>query len=160
MQTSKNTIGSSVEINIRAIQNNELPIFKDLLKLFYEEIAFDFHTPNLDNIIADFLTKGNIMIAVANDNIVGFISFIESTAIYAKGSFGVVNELYIIPEFRSKKVGQKLMEYVVAFGKTQHWERIELDTPEPEGAAKALNFYKKEGFTTSGYRMKKTLVKI
>jgi GNAT superfamily N-acetyltransferase len=159
MQTNNFTNDSSVEINIRAIQNTELPIFKDLLKLFYEEIAFDFYTPNLDDIIADFLTKGSIVVAVANNEIVGFISFIAATAIYAKGSFGVVNELYIIPEFRSKKVGQKLIEYVVAFGKTQHWERIELDTPKPEGAAKALNFYIKEGFTTSGFRMKRSITK-
>jgi GNAT superfamily N-acetyltransferase len=148
------------DLNIRQIQNSELPILKNLLKLFYDEIAFDFDTPNLDAIIADFLTKGNIIVAVDNDSIVGFISFIASTAIYAKGSFGVVNELYVIPEFRSKKVGQKLMEYVTAYGKTQHWERIELDTPKPEGAVKALNFYINEGFIKSGYRMKKTLVKI
>ncbi len=148
-----------IPIKIRAIGEKELPVFKKQLASFYAEIDFDFQTPCLDNIIADFLAKGNIFVAVYQDEIVGFISCITANAIYAKGKFGVINELYIIPEFRSKKVGQKLMDYVVTFGKTQQWERLELDTPKPEGAAKALNFYIKEGFTTSGYRMKKTLTK-
>ena len=77
---------------------------------------------------------------------------------YARGDFGVINELYIVPEFRSKNIGQKLIDFLIAIGKSKNWTRLELDTPEIEKSEKTINFYKKEGIVPIGYRMKKNLI--
>lgn len=151
---------SSFEIAIREIQEYDLVQFKILLLNFYAEIDHSFSEDNLDTIINDFLAKGIIIVSIeSNSNaIVGFICAVESSALYARGNFGVLNELYIIPEFRSKKIGQKLIHFLIEIGKNKKWSRIELDTPEVEKSIKTINFYKKEGFETIGFRMKKYII--
>lgn len=151
---------TSFEISIREIQESDLVQFKVLLLNFYAEIDHSFSTDNLDGIINDFLDKGIIIVSIeiSSNTIVGFICAVESSALYARGNFGVLNELYIIPEFRSKKIGQKLVNFLVEIGKFKNWSRIELDTPEVEKSMKTINFYKKVGFETIGFRMKKYII--
>ncbi len=151
---------SGFEISLREIQEHDLAQFKKMLLNFYEEIGHSFSEDNLDTIINDFLAKGIIIVSIeSNSNaIVGFICAVESSALYARGSFGVINELYIIPEFRSKKIGQKLINFLIEIGKIKNWSRIELDTPEVEKSMKTIHFYKKEGFETIGFRMKKYII--
>jgi GNAT superfamily N-acetyltransferase len=149
----------TIEINIRTLQKYEIEVFKKMNLQFYEEIDFKYESEHYDEIVSDFLDKGEIIAAVVSDTIIGFITYIVTNAIYAKGKLGVVNELYIVPEFRSKKVGQKLLDYVLSIAKKEDWKRIELDTPRPDVSEKALNFYINEGFVTSGFRMKKGINK-
>lgn len=160
IEDNKFSKDSSSEISVREIQQAELAQFKKMLLNFYAEIGHDFSEENLDSIVEDFLKKGSIVIAVDNssDEIVGLISFVESSALYARGDFGVINELYIIPEYRSKKIGQKLIHFLMEEGKRRNWSRLELDTPEVEKSEKTINFYKKEGFIPIGYRMKKAIL--
>ena len=160
IQNTNISTHSSFEISIRGIQEPDLVQFKKMLLNFYEEIDHSFSVDNLDTILDDFLAKGMIIVSVESSSkaIVGFISVIESNALYARGNFGVINELYIIPEFRSQKIGQKLIHFLIEIGKINNWSRIELDTPEVEKSMKTINFYKKEGFVTIGFRMKKNLV--
>lgn len=148
------------KISLRAIQNSDLKQFEQLLLQFYNEIEHGFSTDNLAEILHDFLEKGMIILAIddATNEIAGFISCIESNAIYAKGNFGVINELYIIPEFRSQKLGQKLIDFIIEIAKKNNWSRLELDTPEVEKSEKTIRFYKKEGFVPIGFRMKKTIL--
>ncbi len=158
-EITKSVADSTIEINIRKLQKDEIDVFKKMNLQFYEEIDFDYVTDNYDEIVSDFLTKGEIIVAVVSNKIIGFITYIVTNAIYAKGKLGVVNELYIVPEFRSKKVGQKLIDFVLSIAKKEDWKRIELDTPRPDVSEKALNFYINEGFVTSGFRMKKVINK-
>jgi GNAT superfamily N-acetyltransferase len=148
------------EISLREIQNNDLKQFKQLLLCFYTEIDHGFSSDNLEEILRKFLEKGMIILAIDNDTnkIIGFISCIESSAIYARGNFGVINELYIVPEFRSRKIGQRLIDFIIGIAQKNNWSRLELDTPEVEKSEKTIHFYKKEGFVPIGYRMKKTIV--
>lgn len=158
IQNDKFSIAS--KISLRTIQNSDLKQFEQLLMQFYNEIEHGFSTDNLEEILHDFLEKGMIILAIddATNEIAGFISCIESNAIYARGNFGVINELYIIPEFRSQKLGQKLIDFIIEIAKKNNWSRLELDTPEVEKSEKTIRFYKKEGFVPIGFRMKKTIV--
>lgn len=160
IQDNNFSIDSSLEISLREIQQSDFVEFKRLLLNFYEEIEHRFSADNFDIILHDFLSKGIIIVSVeSNSNaIVGFICCVESNALYARGIFGVINELYIIPEFRSKKIGQKLINFLIDLGKIKNWSRLELDTPEVEKSAKTINFYKKEGFLPIGFRMKKNII--
>lgn len=139
---------------IREIQNSDFALFKTLLLDFYAEINHRFSADDLDENVVDFLAKGWIYLALEDSKIVGFISAIESNAIYARGKFGVVNELYIVPEFRSQRIGQKLIHFLVEKAKHNNWQRLELDTPEIEKSEKTIRFYKNQGFVPVGFRMK------
>ncbi|MBW4360842.1 GNAT family N-acetyltransferase [Flavobacterium taihuense] len=158
-EISNLTSDSTIEVNIRTLQKEEIEVFKKMNLQFYKEIDFDYNVDEYDEIVSDFLTKGEIIVAVVSNKIIGFVTYVVTNAIYAKGNFGVVNELYIVPDFRSKKLGQKLIDYVLTIAKKEGWKRIELDTPRPDVAEKALNFYLNEGFVTSGFRMKKVINK-
>lgn len=151
---------SGSKISVREIQEKDLDQFKKMLLDFYTELGYDFKEENLDSIVTDFLKKGSIVMAIdnASDEMVGLISYVESSALYARGDFGVINELYIIPEYRSQKIGQKLIHFLTEEGKRKNWTRLELDTPEIEKSEKTINFYKKEGFIPIGYRMKKAIL--
>jgi GNAT superfamily N-acetyltransferase len=159
IQNNKFLADSNSEISIREIQEVDLDEFKIKLLDFYTEIGHRMDVDNLDLILRNFLKKGLIILAIDDNTaaIVGFISCIESIAIYANGDFGIVNELYIIPSFRSKKIGKKLINSVQEIAKNRNWSRLELDTPEVEKSEKTINFYKKEGFVIVGYRMKKVI---
>lgn len=156
-ETSKSTSDSTIEINIRALQKEEIEVFKKMNLQFYQEIDFDYNAEEYNDIVSNFLTKGEIIVAVVSNKIIGFVTYIVTNAIYAKGNLGVINELYIVPDFRSKKVGKKLIDYVFLIAKKEGWKRIELDTPRPDVSEKALNFYLNEGYVISGFRMKKSI---
>ena len=148
------------EFLIRDIQVSELLPFKEMLLDFYAEISHSFSPNNLDEIILEFLEKGIVIVALnlSSNKIIGFICVIESNALYAGGNFGVINELYIIPEFRSRKIGQKLIDFLIEIAKKKNWSRLELDTPEIEKSEKTIQFYKKAGFVPIGFRMKKNII--
>jgi GNAT superfamily N-acetyltransferase len=123
---------------------------------FYHEIEHDeIPATELTKLIKDFNTIGIIKIAVYNKEIIGFISFIESYAIYASGKFGILNELYVKPQFRSQGIGEKLMLYANQVKEIKRWSRLEVSTPEESKWKRTLNFYLKEGFIQTGVKMKK-----
>jgi GNAT superfamily N-acetyltransferase len=146
-----------MEIILKDLRNdNDLHEFRDLLTEFYEEIEHSILPDNdLEILIPDFINKGDIKIAVTDNEIIGFICIIESSSIYAGGKFGVINELYVKPKFRSKGTGKKLLLYADQLKEMKGWSRLELSTPEESKWKRTLNFYLKEGFTPTGVKMKK-----
>jgi GNAT superfamily N-acetyltransferase len=96
-------------------------------------------------------------IAVHNNKEVGIITVVESNAIYAGGSFGIINELYVIPTYRSSGIGTLLIEEVVKFGTQNSWKRLEVGTPPKEEWRRTIDFYRREGFIEIGSRLKKHL---
>lgn len=129
---------------------------KNLLTEFYAEIEHDL-PPDTDlvKLIEDFNKKGIIRIAVYDNEIIGLICLFESYAIYANGKFAVLNELYVKPQFRSQRLGEKLMQYAYELKEIKGWSRIEVSTPEESKWKRTLNFYLKEGFMQTGVKMKK-----
>lgn len=84
--------------------------------------------------------------------IIGVITMYESFALYAKGSYGTIAELYVKPPWRSMGAGATLLEAGRRFAATKGWSRIEVTTPPIESFARTLYFYERNGFTISGGR--------
>lgn len=82
--------------------------------------------------------------------IVGFITYINSFSLYAKGDFITITELYIKEEFRSKGIGEKLLDTIILLAKQENKIRIELTTPPLPEFQKSLEFYIKNGFSVTG----------
>ena len=47
---------------------------------------------------------------------VGVLTLTETFALYAGGRYGVIDELYVVPECRSRGVGRGLLDAALSFG--------------------------------------------
>ena len=84
---------------------------------------------------------------------VGLLTLAESCATYAAGYFGIVQELYVVPEMRSRGVGQALLEHARKIAVEQNWSRLEVTGPLDPGFARSIAFYRAYGFEDSGPRL-------
>lgn len=104
--------------------------------------------------------KYRVLLAVdsGSERPIGFATLCESYALYAEGSFGIIQEFFIVPEFRSQQVGAQLLERVVAEAGKLGWKRLELCTPPLPEFERTLGFYTANGFeVTGGRKMKRFL---
>ncbi|WP_444884329.1 GNAT family N-acetyltransferase [Microbulbifer sp. PSTR4-B] len=88
--------------------------------------------------------------------IVAVITVSRSAAIYAGGYYGVIEEFYVEPEYRSQSIGKKMLDRVVQFAREQGWPRLEVSTPEKDKWSRTADFYRREGFSdnSNGERLK------
>ena len=84
---------------------------------------------------------------------VGVMTIAETLSLYAGGYIGVINELYVVPEYRSEGVGKILLDAARDLADERGWRRLEVTTPGAE-YQKTLHFYEKEGFLPIGPRYK------
>lgn len=87
----------------------------------------------------------------------GLVTLTELGAVFARGRFGEVAELYVEPAWRSRRLGARLIEVALAHGRRVGWTRIELTAPHADDApdaARAWAFYGRLGFVEAGPRMK------
>ena len=107
---------------------------------------------------AIFLSKEKIMeefenniftkyfIYIEKSNIIGFVNYYD---LYDR--FEIAN-ISVVPEFRNKKIGSKLMEYVIELGKRQGIENITLEVKKDNEYA--IKLYSKYNFKTVAIREK------
>lgn len=97
----------------------------------------------------------HVVAAFDEDKVVGFGALCESRSLYAEGVFGIIQEFFVLPEYRSGKVGKALLNKMVTFAKSQAWKRLELCTPPLPEFDRTVAFYQQNGFEiTGGYKMK------
>ncbi|WP_188259709.1 GNAT family N-acetyltransferase [Azospirillum tabaci] len=84
----------------------------------------------------------------------GVATLAEAACISTLGRFGTIRELYVMPESRSAGVGRALMRAVLDHGRAHRWSRVEVGAPSAEEWPDSLRFYKREGFTEIGPRLK------
>lgn len=90
--------------------------------------------------------------AKSSGEYIGFVSIYESYALYSEGTYGTIPELYVSPEWRSNKVGSKLLEAVKKFAVKKGWSRLEVTTPPLPEFTRTLEFYESNDFKISGGR--------
>lgn len=110
------------------------------------------------NFSAIFLSKEKIMeefenniftkyfIYIEKSNIIGFVNYYD---LYDR--FEIAN-ISVVPEFRNKKIGSKLMEHVIELGKRQGIENITLEVREDNEYA--IKLYSKYNFKPVAIREK------
>ena len=99
-------------------------LVRDLLMEFFADQSHLFPLVKLKKAAAELLTPGSgvwSFMAIHENNVIGIINLNECSAIYAGGKFGEITELYIKPEFRSKKIGEKLISQAKGFAKERGW---------------------------------------
>ena len=58
-----------------------------------------------------------------NNEAVGIITITQATAIYNGGDFGVITELYVDRELRSKGLGKLLVNAAIEFARSKNWKK-------------------------------------
>jgi GNAT superfamily N-acetyltransferase len=89
---------------------------------------------------------------------IGVTTLSESWAAYAGGAYGIVNEMYVAPEHRSRRVGARLIAAVREHGRRRGWRRIDVTAPESPRWDRSRRFYETLGFVFTGPKLKLLLV--
>ena len=103
------------------------------------------------------LNSGKIIafLALVDGAPAGVATLHECAAIYAGGIFGEISELYVAPEFRSRRIGQQLLDAISRKAEELGWNRIEVGSPPPDEWQRTLQFYEKNGFVSTGTRLRR-----
>jgi len=152
-------------ISIAKCGRAQLPVISgliiDLLKDFNERSASNFAvdrkfiTDTADKLI-DRETFG-CYVAFENQMPVGLITISHSFAIYNGGDFGVITELYVAKEQRSRGIGKLLLEKAYEFAKHHNWTKIEVGAPNKSEWPRTIDFYKENGFEEKGPKLRLNL---
>ena len=88
------------------------------------------------------------------EKIVGILTLVETFAIYANGNYGIINEMYTDPSYRSAGIGAMLIQAAIQYGRKKGWSRIDVTAPESERWERTKRFYEKQGFVFTGPKLK------
>ena len=81
---------------------------------------------------------GFIFFATYNNEIVGTVALINQQQFYE------LSKMAVSPKYHGLKIGQKLIDYCIQFGKEKKWDSITLYSNRK--LVPAINLYKKVGF--------------
>ncbi len=76
--------------------------------------------------------SGRFLALLATDEsgtAIGVLTLSTSFAIYAGGEYGVIDEMYVTPEWRSRGVGRRLVEAAVGIAESRGWFRLDVTGP-------------------------------
>lgn len=110
-------------------------------------------------VIAD-RSLGELIVAQAEQGeIVGFLGVSWQTAVRIPGRYGLIQELWVHPNWRSRQVGRELLEALEGFARDSGIARIEVGLPSKRFAHLQATeaFYRANGFQEIGVRMKLAL---
>ena len=157
-----------MKIPIRVAGTEDAPEVAVLVKALTDEISercgvrhFELDMVELTARCADYIERGVYAVLVARSRAheaVGFVALCECHALYAGGSFGVVQECYVVPQWREQGLGSRLMEEAATLARSRDWVRLELCTPPLPQFERALAFYRRCGFEITGGRKMKQLL--
>lgn len=83
-----------------------------------------------------------------------FFTLAEAFAIFARGRYGIINELWVRPDVRSQGVGALVLDHCRAFGVERGWRRIDVSAPASAKWDRSFEFYEKRGFVPTGRKLK------
>lgn len=135
-------------------------VFDWILRLLKElgDEGDDLGTLNEKKVLKEWEQAGDryqVFAAKTSDGrIVGVMTLMETFAVYANGNYGIINEMYTDPEFRSAGVGARLIDAAKQYGRERGWERIDVTAPESEGWKRTRRFYENQGFAFTGPKLK------
>jgi len=102
---------------------------------------------------------GAILVAEAAGEIVGVLSASWQRALHVPGRYATIQDLWVAPEWRSRRLGAELVEALAALCREQGVVRIEVGLPRETFTAIAATeaFYRRNGFEHLGPRLRRLL---
>jgi GNAT superfamily N-acetyltransferase len=102
---------------------------------------------------------GSVLIAEADEKIVGVLTASWQRAIHVPGVYATIQDLWVDEVWRSRGVGAELVEAIASQARTRGVSRLEVGLPRETFAAIASteSFYRRNGFEHLGPRMRRLL---
>jgi para-aminobenzoate synthetase len=102
---------------------------------------------------------GALLVAEAGTEIVGVLAASWQHAVHVPGRYGVVQDLWVSPEWRSRAIGRDLLEALAVFAREQGIVRLEVGLPQDSFVAieATRSFYLANDFAPLGPRMRRLL---
>ena len=125
-------------------------IFKLLSYLTYEPTIYYI---DFINIIKKLPINHNIYLYKCSNKIVGMITLlIENKLIHGGKCIGHIEDLVVDPEYRSKSIARKLLDYVINICKQENCYKVILNCNES-----MIGFYNKNNFIKDAINMRYNL---
>jgi GNAT superfamily N-acetyltransferase len=102
---------------------------------------------------------GAVLVAEAREQIVGVLGASWQMAIHVPGSYALIQDLWVRPDWRDRAVGSSLLEALFELARSRRFVRVEVGLPRESFARFAATeaFYLGNGFTANGPRMRRLL---
>jgi branched-chain amino acid aminotransferase len=102
---------------------------------------------------------GTLLVAEAGGEVVGVLAASWVHAVHVPGRYGVIQDLWVHPDFRSRAVGRELVESYAALAREAGAARLEVGLPKEsfERIAATERFYIANEFASLGIRMRRKL---
>ncbi|UWU75789.1 GNAT family N-acetyltransferase [Bradyrhizobium huanghuaihaiense] len=112
-----------------------------------------------EQLVADLLAmkeRVSGLLAFSEECPVGIIMLSEGAALFARGTYGIITELYVVPDQRSSGVAMRLIEAAAALGTKKGWGQLEVGAPNQPMWSRSPKsaLYLKAGFAEIGPRLK------
>ena len=148
-----------MSINIRKATLSDAVLVTEMAaKLLSELKGTTISSEDLMDVCMELLKKEEeqwtAFLAFKDEECVGVLTIYGVMALYAPGSLGIIQELYVAPNMRSEGVGEQLINSAKEHGNKYGWVNLEVGTPNPETWNRTVSFYKRFGFKEIGPRLK------
>lgn len=102
---------------------------------------------------------GTLLVAEAEGELVGVLAASWVHAVHVPGHYGVIQDLWVRPDFRSRAVGRELVERYAEIAGERGAARLEVGLPKEsfERIEATERFYRGNEFASLGIRMRRKL---
>lgn len=109
--------------------------------------------------LAEDPALGALFVAEAGGEIVGVLAASWQHAVHVPGRYGVVQDLWVSADWRSRAIGRDLLEALAALAREQGIVRLEVGLPQDsfEAIEATRSFYLANEFAPLGPRMRRLL---
>ncbi len=86
---------------------------------------------------------GRLLAVLAKDPngvAVGVLTMTQSFALYAGGEYGVIDEMYVRPEYRGQDIERQLLDEAVAVAQRRRWFHLDITGREGDQSERARRF--------------------
>jgi GNAT superfamily N-acetyltransferase len=145
-----------IELDL-ATSFDEVTLYIDLLygELFGDDALLSKHTKLDIQKQWQTVTPAHWAYKIVEDKqVVGFFTLAESFSFFAHGRYGIINELWVAPDFRAQGVGGKVLQFIKELAHKKNWQRVDVSAPPFDEWIKTFEFYQKYGFTYTGKKLK------
>lgn len=121
--------------------NQVIPLFHEYRKFYRKEASV-----NAEQFLSERLKNNESVIyaAYVENKCVGFVQLFSTFSSLNLGKVIILNDLYILPEYRRKKIASELIKTVIEHAKSEKATGVSLSTQIANTGAQDL--YKKIGF--------------
>jgi GNAT superfamily N-acetyltransferase len=156
--------GKRREVRIAEASEADREIVLFLVERLLKELEArpeEFHGIDQAKVLQDLVAApGRFTAFLARDSQdapIGVVTVVESFAIYAGGNYGVIDEMYVVPDRRDEGIEERLLEAVKEHGRRRGWLRIDVTAPPEKRWKRSMKFYETAGFVFTGPKLRHKL---